>query len=194
MMILKKGNDTSPFKFYIYFLHKEHKTSHFQDCCLSSECRKNGWAEIHQIFVIVSFLSRAYQCCYQSLFFFFFIYTMLCVVRKGDGDAHVDWFVFWRRFLTCGWCSSGCTAEEKNRGRVITQGECAFETAIVPVNNALSAEHAPLYLQTEMNERRLSAPLCRILWWNFNQRPEDVFIRRERCQKTSVRSPAGRFQ
>lgn len=126
--------------------------------------------------------------------FFFFIYTMLCVVRKGDGDAHVDWFVFWRRFLTCGWCSSGCMAEEKNRGRVITQGECAFETAIVPVNNALSAEHAPLYLQTEMNERRLSAPLCRILWWNFNQRPEDVFIRRERCHKTSVLSPAGRFQ
>ena len=117
---------------------------------------------------------------------FFLIYTMLCVVDKGDlqrcGDARVDWFVFWRCVLTRGrWSSGYRDAEEINPET--TQGGRAFEAAIVLVNNVLLAKHTPLYLQTEIIKRRLSAPLCRILWWNFNQHPEDVLIRRERCHK-----------
>lgn len=89
MMILKMHMIT-PYKFYIYFLHKEHKTSHLQDCS-SSECRTNGWEEIHQI--VSFFFISAYRSVATKAFFFF-IYAMLCVVGKGDlqrcGDAHVD--------------------------------------------------------------------------------------------------------
>ena len=112
MMILKMHMIT-PYKFYIYFLHKEHKTSHLQDCS-SSECRTNGWEEIHQI--VSFFLSRPIAVLLPKLFFF--LSTRCCVLSVKvicSGVEMHTWIDSSFEGASCHpvWCSSGCTAEEK---------------------------------------------------------------------------------